>query len=495
MSEPCLDPITLPDSGPFNIYLNEPMVPITLLPQGGNGGPYTFNIDPNWDACPGGICPGATLPPGLTIGANTGIISGTPTGSSPCPYVPIVINSLAEGQLCTTVACIQFVVSERPPQICYYLAECGGRPNVIHVNNDLSAYVGQVIQISGKCFTVSVAPTCVGAITLNNPVITAFVDCCSCNPPTVYELIDCTLQNPAIFTTTDLSAYVDQVIKVCDFIASPVIPIDGVPISCAPNEIGFVTGITGPTTGFYYEELSASIKPYTNPLALPLTPGSSVCVNPIAPFDVVSAQTTVYTIQFFIGATPLTNLILVNTAMSIAVLQWFIDQQIIYPNTTITVNTFDTFNHLNVTVEIQKEITETQVDVLVTYPAGSYPPTETVSEDFTGSCICYTVSDAGTSCDQYPEFTGIIDSAHKDCECCLPKEQVEEPPYEATIPEIDKHTYKITESQCDIDANKRFANAMYDQYRTDAYGMGSCCPKDMDKIIISKELSDLSKTK
>jgi hypothetical protein len=65
--------------------------------------------------------------------------------------------------------------------------------------------------------------------------------------------------------------------------------------------------------------------------------------------------------------------------------------------------------------------------------------------------------------------------------------------YEPTIPEIDKHTYRVPDSQCDIDANKTFANAMYDQFKVDAFGMEDCCPKNMNSIWIQKELSDLSK--
>jgi hypothetical protein len=91
-------------------------------------------------------------------------------------------------------------------------------------------------------------------------------------------------------------------------------------------------------------------------------------------------------------------------------------------------------------------------------------------------------------------FLGTISGVFPDCECCLPQPlPPEPPPYEPTIPEIDKKTYFIRESQCDIDANKTFANAMYDIFKTEAYGMESCCPRNFNQIWIAKELSDLSK--
>ena len=490
VSNPCT-PITLENSGPFSIFLNELIDPITLVPVGGTG-PYSFNLSPNWDGCPGGICLGATLPPGLTIGASTGIISGTPTAGSPCTYVPIQIT---DSNQCVSVVCIQISSSVRPLPPCYLLTQCPSdvEPAPIIVTNDLSQYVGQVIQILGECFEVTLSQSCVGAVTLNNPVITAFADCCSCNPPKVYELIDCTLQTPAIITTTPLASYVGQTIKVCEFISSPVIQIDGIPLSCGLNELGFVTQITGPTSGTYYDGISNTIKPYINPLTFPVSVGDQICVNPLAPFDVVSYNGGTYLIQFFIGTTAITNQITVNSGMPIPTLQWFIDNQITYTNTTIIVNTFDTFNHLNVTITISEPITETQTNVIVTFPGTVYPPTVTVTDDILGQCICYTVNDLGTSCISYPPFTGVISGSFPDCVCCNPPPEPEPPVYEPTIPEIDKHTYRVPESQCDIDANIVFAAMTYDQYKQDQYGMQSCCPFNINKIWIGKELSDLSK--
>jgi len=389
---------------------------------------------------------------------------------------------------------------------CYDLTPCSPDKDElpIIVTNDLAIYVGQVIQILGKCYTVSLAISCDGAVTLNNPVITGpFPDCCNCDPDPVYELIDCSLQNPSIFTTNDMSQYVGQTIKVCEFVSSPVIGIAGVPRACLfPTHIGFVTQITGPNSGDFYDPNTGLIDSYQNPLNFPIELGDQLCVNDIliAPalplHNALQYTGGTYIIQFFIGATAITNQITVNPGMSIADLQWFIDQQITYPNTTIVVNTFDAFNNLNVTVTISESIVETELNVIVTPPTSvppAYPPTSTVTEDITGDCICYDVILSGEICDILPAFTGVVSGVFDDCECCDPPPSPEPTPYIPAPPEIDKHTYKVTESQCDIDANKTFANAMYDIYKTDAYGLESCCPRNFDQIWIQKELSDLTK--
>jgi len=497
---PC-PPITVVDDGPFDIFLDEPMDPITLIPQGGTA-PYSFDVDPDWDACPAGLCPGATLPPGLTIGASTGIISGTPTAGSPCQYVPIKIT---DDRGCIGYACIQLVVSARPAPICHLLTPCPTEAEQapITITNDLTAYVGQVIQILGKCFTVSVAPNCNNAITLNNPIITVFTDCCECHPPTCYELEDCTLQTPLLTYSflapgpgVDLSQYVGQVIKICDFSASVTLLADPhVPKPCVgPGlTLGFITQVTGSTTGFFYEDSTGLILPYLA-VAAPATPfavGMGACFSGATYNPTLVTATPRYSVQYFLGSTAVTNLIPFDDYMSLNFLQYMVDNNILDPLITITLS----FGPTGLDAQFQTYNNTTELDFTgVMYINNNSVVPQTVTEDLIGSCICYNVTAIGACCTATPPvFTGIIDSAWPDCVCCDPPPEDEPVPYEPTIPEIDKHTYKVTEDQCDIDANKTFANAMYDIFKTEAYGMESCCPRNFNQIWIQKELSDLSK--
>lgn len=496
--------ITLINSGPFSIFLDEPMDPITLIPQGGTG-PYTFDIESDSDECPGGLCAGATLPSGVTLGGSTGILSGIPTSGTPCEYIPILITDSRE---CSSIVCIQMIVGSKPLPTCYELTPCPTESDqtIIIATNDLSAYVGQVIQILGRCFTVAVASDCSGSVTLNNPVITAFSDCCSCNPPTCYEFVDCSLQTPVLTYSylspgpgTDLSQYVGKVIKICDISSDLTLLTDTQIVHTCPASplasLGFITQITGSTTGFFYEEGTGNILPYTAAVA-PVTPytigmGGCFITATTAPSNNTAAPR--WSIQFFLGSTAITSIIPYDTYMSLGFLQYMVNANILDPKVTITLSFGAT--GLNAAFSTNYNTDETTFTGVMYINNNSALP-QTVTEDLVGSCICYNVTDIGACCTATPPvFTGIIDSTWPDCVCCNPPPKVEPEPYQSIIPEIDKHTYKIIESKCDIDSNKNFANAMYDIFKTDAYGMVSCCPRNFDKIWIQKELSDLSKIK
>jgi len=94
---------------------------------------------------------------------------------------------------------------------CYRLDACNGFAFLI-TDTDLSAYVGQTVQLQGGgCWTVSVAQNCTGVIPVT--LVQAFADCQECLG-TCYELIDCAGTLPNIITNTDLAAQVGSVIQI-----------------------------------------------------------------------------------------------------------------------------------------------------------------------------------------------------------------------------------------------------------------------------------------
>jgi hypothetical protein len=103
---------------------------------------------------------------------------------------------------------------------------------------------------------------------------------------------------------------------------------------------------------------------------------------------------------------------------------------------------------------------------------------------------CYTVfgpytEDTGCPCDYY-----TVTDAHKDCECCLPEVPAV---FIRTTQKPVKKFYHITDSECDIRVNTKFANNYYKLFNTIKNGMGNCCDGvDLDKLWIEKELSDYS---
>lgn len=86
-----------------------------------------------------------------------------------------------------------------------------------------------------------------------------------------------------------------------------------------------------------------------------------------------------------------------------------------------------------------------------------------------------------------------IPEIFKDCECCLPPVPPEPVKYTRVIPKPDKKFYQITQSQCDITANVRFADAYYRLFKNLKYGINSQCDTvSLEKVWIKKQLSDLA---
>ena len=86
-----------------------------------------------------------------------------------------------------------------------------------------------------------------------------------------------------------------------------------------------------------------------------------------------------------------------------------------------------------------------------------------------------------------------IPQIFKDCECCLPPVPPEPVKYTRVIPKPDRHFYQVTQSQCDIRGNIRFADAYYRLFKNLKYGINSQCDTvNLDRVWIKKQLSDLA---
>lgn len=99
--------------------------------------------------------------------------------------------------------------------------------------------------------------------------------------------------------------------------------------------------------------------------------------------------------------------------------------------------------------------------------------------------------------DQTTEDVFILNNEHHvpqifdDCTCCLPPVDPTPVKYTRVIPKPDRAFYQITQSQCDIDANIKFAENYYRLFKKLKYGINSMCDNiDLDKVWIKKQLSD-----
>ena len=102
------------------------------------------------------------------------------------------------------------------PQPCYRLVDCDGIQDPIDTNKDsLGQYaiLGQVVIIENypdTCWIVNETIDCECAIDVI--VLQAYEDCPTCKNPSKYKLTNCDDSNTIVYTSSDLSAYVGQVI-------------------------------------------------------------------------------------------------------------------------------------------------------------------------------------------------------------------------------------------------------------------------------------------
>lgn len=117
---------------------------------------------------------------------------------------------------------------------------------------------------------------------------------------------------------------------------------------------------------------------------------------------------------------------------------------------------------------------------------------------------CWEVSISGTASTETVTFL----NSFEDCTCCLgapyppPPDPFPVPgtspqtlplPYSETTPLSPRLFYQVTQGECDINANIKFANGYYKLFLGLKNGYGNCCDTiDLDKLWIKKEQSDYS---
>jgi hypothetical protein len=125
------------------------------------------------------------------------------TSPAPGPNLIITNNGNCEDGLC--------------PNQCFELTDCNGVLDPIYSTaQSLGPYaiLGQIVQIANydNCWEVTSVVDCDCAI--NVVVLQAFNDCASCNPNLNYILSNCDDLSTNIYTSSDLSAYVGQVVNI-----------------------------------------------------------------------------------------------------------------------------------------------------------------------------------------------------------------------------------------------------------------------------------------
>lgn len=122
------------------------------------------------------------------------------------PYTSPTLQTVEHG------ACVDGLC----PGTCYELKDCNDLLEPIYTTaQSLSPFaaLGQVVQIQGydNCWRVADIVSCDCAIDV--VVLQAYDSCEECNPSPNYKLVNCDDTDTIVYTSTDLSAYVGQVIQ------------------------------------------------------------------------------------------------------------------------------------------------------------------------------------------------------------------------------------------------------------------------------------------
>ena len=145
--------------------------------------------------------------------SSTGALTGNEVKFCSSVYPTVIGNLLPNPYYITNTGdCINGLC----PVLCYVLEDCDGILPDIYTNNTslgIYAIVGAVVTIVGypdTCWEVVDTVECDCAI--NVSVISSYIDCPTCKGTPKYKLTNCDNPLTIVYTTTDLSAYVGEVI-------------------------------------------------------------------------------------------------------------------------------------------------------------------------------------------------------------------------------------------------------------------------------------------
>ena len=342
---------------------------------------------------------------------------------------------------------------------CYELTDCAGLLDPIYTTaQSLGEYaiLGQIVQIANydNCWEVTSVVDCDCAI--NVVVLQAFDDCATCNPDPNYILSNCDDLSTNIYTSSDLSDYVGQVINI-------------------------ETDCPG---CWIVEEVDGPI------------PSDVPVVVDAAFEDCEACKTTYYQLT---DCTDTENPIITSTDLSayvgsIIILEWC-------PTTCWTVSVSQTSTGAGVLGDISNEF-ETCDDCLTSFPCvcSRLKNHDTVSHNYdyldcngdvqtisllAGQrseriCMAHWLTSYPTD---YVEYFGncTLDGDVHTCPPPVYPRRSLKPGY--NTPHCS--TWKYEEISC------KAAEALYKQVLELRYGISNCCPEEDQQYLIKKQLIDL----
>jgi len=348
------------------------------------------------------------------------------------------------------------------PVQCYKLEDCDGIEDPIYTNNTslgIYAIIVTVIRIEGypdTCWEVTDTAECDCAI--NVSITTSYIDCPTCKGTPKYKLTNCDSLTTIVYTTTDLSAYVGEVIirldcpgcwlvEEVDLIPSDVaITVDASYIDCV--SCARIYYLLEDCTGLLpdaitYTDLSAYVGSVIKLEYCPET-----CWSVSITLDPTNAGEVVFIDEEYVSCS---TCLLTLPCICITV-----------RNDSTTSKDYRYYDCV-LGVQLFTLLPGETSEKFCIRAWGIYYPTTDYIETF-GDCTQATVQDPWT------------------CPPPIYPRRFIRPGYYVPACSIDKFE-KIT---C------KAAEAMYKKVLEQRYGISNCCPDDDNKWLIKKELIDLA---
>ena len=192
-------------NAPQNIQCDEYTSPLTYV-EDCECECYCYNVIANADDCVYVDCDGNFQ--------TTGPLTGTMIDISCASTTPWIVGNVPPSKF--EITNIGPCVNGQCPDPCYNLIDCDGIQDPITTNKvSLGQYaiLGQIVKIEGypdTCWIVTDDGDCECAIDVT--VLQFYEDCPTCKNPSKYKLTNCDDSDTIVYTSSDLSAFVGQVI-------------------------------------------------------------------------------------------------------------------------------------------------------------------------------------------------------------------------------------------------------------------------------------------
>ena len=386
------------------------------------------------------------------IGCDNIAYSGVLAPVQICALTKPIFEADGSGTVTTGSACIDGIC----PEVCYKLTECTSGTIINSNSPGLFAYLGKVVDIEGQtgCYTVSVQA---GVCECPIDVIVRFdyVNCTACKPTIAYRLTSCDNDEQIIYSTQDLSAYKDKVVELED------------PCGC-----------------YSVEEIN--VVPPSDTTVTIAAGGFDTCTE---------CKTTYYKLTSCDGTDPVT-----------------------YTSTDLSAYTGRVIQLLN----CEKCFTVTLFTGVPTNPVvvtfhSQYADCTTCLKAFT--CRCSTIYNEGTTaatftyidCNGASQTTASIAAKSRSTRYCVIRwTRGTLPLYHGNCTQADAdspwtcpvQTYPVKSIKpgyntpaCSIEKYEKiscnFGEQLYKSVVEKRYGVSGCCPEEIDKWTIKKELIEL----